>query len=120
MTSHLKTMQNSKRLREESEAKAKFKRKVGKISLVFVVILVLATTLATGVLLGLKSFDVEHSASRSAKSIVSQSKNDAKKTQTKKSKSNKKKKNSEKRRKNRRPTDSKQPPNTVLNSKGHK
>ena len=70
------------RLREESEAKAKFKRKAGIISLITVVIMVLIATTAIGVFFGIKTFDTESSTT---KAPITQSKNHTKDIATKKS-----------------------------------
>ena len=105
------------RLREESEAKAKFKRKAGIISLITVVIMVLIATTAIGVFFGIKTFDTESSTT---KAPITQSKNHTKdiatkKSQPKKSAGNKKRNGA--RKKIGKPKDSKRPLNKTISSK---
>ena len=54
------------RLREDSEAKAKFRRKAGIISLFTVVIMVLIASTAIGVFFGIKTFDTETSTTNAS------------------------------------------------------
>ena len=98
------------RLREESEAQAKFKRKIGKISLAIILFLFLSAATTTGILFAIGFFNVENTTTNDTfpQSINSTNKHQAEKLNPQKI-VEKKKKGNKIRRISPKPKDLKQP-----------